>query len=120
MTHEQAHLDALNKIILVQTDLIEYLKKEIARLTAAQIYIGPNLPYTNDLLYRNTPNITINPPPVYPFITGGPGSPAGTVTLSTTETSSTNQGNGLINASYLAPGYIEPFVPVMHNPMSPY
>ena len=54
MDYEQLHLDSLNKIISVQSELISFLKAEIDRL--------------------KTPQININPPPInYPL--GTPANP---------------------------------------------
>lgn len=60
MDHEQAHLDALNKVILIQSELILYLKAEIERLKLSQIYI-------------NAPTSPFNPiNPVYPYVNPQP------------------------------------------------
>lgn len=69
MDYQQAHLDALNKVISTQNELINYLKTEIERLKASQLVLNP-------------PTIPAYPQPPYvpqpglgqpiPFIPGTP------------------------------------------------
>jgi hypothetical protein len=72
MDHEQANLDALNKIIALQAELITFLKAENARLTASQIvYQPPAAPFTQPA-YPWTPVSPVWPSQPYYGTTGDP------------------------------------------------
>jgi phage FluMu protein Com len=87
MDHQQLHMDALNKVISTQNELITFLKNEIQRLSQQPPYPFPTI--TGPLVPGVYPN-------TLPFI-GAPGTPGNPYTITCADVNPTDFLGGSVN-----------------------